>query len=156
MIASATVSTITIAVAADKPPMKAAIVKSRSLRRQRQRQHEHVAVDAARREGQQAGERDRHHEQIDQDEIERKQPGRAPDLGLAEWFSTTVTWNCRGSSRIATNDSSVIAITVEKVGGVVSTAAVFGSLSARENRVDRAVEHPEGDEHRRPRETPRA
>ena len=35
---------------------------------------------------------------------------------------------------IATKDSSVIAITVEKVGGVVSTAAVSGRLSARENR----------------------
>ena len=42
--------------------------------RQRQRQHVHVAVDFAGRERQHAGERDRHHEQIDQHEIERKQP----------------------------------------------------------------------------------
>ena len=35
---------------------------------------------------------------------------------------------------IATVDSSVIAITVEKLGAVVSTAAVSGRDSARENR----------------------
>ncbi len=50
---------------------------------QRQRQHEHVAVDLAGGERQQAGHRDRQHEQVDQHEIEREQPGRALDLGLA-------------------------------------------------------------------------
>ena len=35
---------------------------------------------------------------------------------------------------IATNDNSVIVMKVEKVGGVVSTAAVSGLLKARENR----------------------
>ena len=49
---------------------------------QRQRQHEHVAVDLAGAKGQQAGDRDRHHEQIDQHEIERKQPGGALDLAF--------------------------------------------------------------------------
>ena len=49
----------------------------------RQRQHEHVAVDLACRERQQAGHGDRHHEQIDEHQIERKQPGGAADLGLA-------------------------------------------------------------------------
>ena len=53
------------------------------MRGKRQRQHEHVAVDPAGRKRQQAGERDRHHEQIDQHEIERKQPGGAADLGFA-------------------------------------------------------------------------
>jgi hypothetical protein len=47
---------------------------------QRQRQHEHVAIDRAGREGQQAGDRDRHHEQIDQHQVDRKQPGGAPDF----------------------------------------------------------------------------
>ena len=49
---------------------------------QRQRQHEHVAVHRAGRKRDQAGNRDRHHEQIDQHEIERKQPGGALDLGF--------------------------------------------------------------------------
>ena len=38
----------------------------------RQRQHVHVAVDGAEREGDEAGERDRDHEQVDGDQIERK------------------------------------------------------------------------------------
>ena len=49
---------------------------------QRQRQNEHVAVDAAGRKSQQAGQRDRHHEQIDQHQIDREQPDRALDLVL--------------------------------------------------------------------------
>ena len=83
MMASATDSTITMAVAADRPPTKAAMVKKLGIHRQRQREHEHVAVDLPGRERQQTGERDRDDEQVDQDEIERKQPGRAADFGLA-------------------------------------------------------------------------
>ena len=83
MMASATVSTITIAVAADRPPTKATSVEQFGMRRERQRQHEHVAVDRLGRERQQARNRDRQHEQIDQHEIERKQPRRAADFGLA-------------------------------------------------------------------------
>ena len=60
MMASATDSTITMAVAAERPPTKATSVNSSECARKRQRQHEHVAVDAAGREGQQAGHRDRH------------------------------------------------------------------------------------------------
>ena len=63
--------------------MKAIEREQFGMRAQRQRQHEHVAVDAAGRKRQQAGHRDRHHEQIDEDEIDRKQPGGAADLGLA-------------------------------------------------------------------------
>ncbi|MFK4583896.1 hypothetical protein ABIF83_007373 [Bradyrhizobium ottawaense] len=48
----------------------------------RQRQHVHVRVGRAEREGDEAGERDRDHEQIDGDEIEREQPARAADLGI--------------------------------------------------------------------------
>ncbi len=51
--------------------------------RQRQREHEHVAVDTAARKRQQPGNRDRNNEQVDQHQIERKQPGGAPDLGFA-------------------------------------------------------------------------
>ena len=49
---------------------------------QRQRQDEHVAVDLAGAKCQQAGNRDRHHEQIDRQEIEREQPGGAFDLAF--------------------------------------------------------------------------
>ena len=75
MMASATDSTITMAVAADRPPTKAISVRTLGLGRQRQRQHEHVAVDLP------AGNVSRPaiaigtHEQVDQHEIERKQPG---------------------------------------------------------------------------------
>ena len=50
---------------------------------ERQSQHEHVWIDAAARESEQAADRDRHHEQIDHDQIERKQPSGAADLRLA-------------------------------------------------------------------------
>ena len=49
---------------------------------QRQRQHEHVAVDLAAREGHQAGDGDRHDEQVDQHQIDREHPARALDLAL--------------------------------------------------------------------------
>ena len=48
---------------------------------ERQRQHGEVAVDRAVGEGQQAGDRQRHDEQVDQDEIDREQPGGAGDVG---------------------------------------------------------------------------
>ena len=83
MMASATVSTITIAVAADRPPMKAIERDRLGMGGERQRHHEHVAVDAAGRKRHQAGERNRQHEQIDQHQIGGEQPGGAADLGLA-------------------------------------------------------------------------
>ena len=43
----------------------------------RQRQHGHVAVDLAGAERGEAGEGERHHEDVDEDEIEREQPGDA-------------------------------------------------------------------------------
>ena len=44
------------------------------MRGDRQRQHEHVAVDAG-REAAQPGNRDRDDEEVDGDEVERKEPG---------------------------------------------------------------------------------
>ena len=82
MMASATVSTITMAVAADRPPTKASDGEHVRSGVQRQRQHEHVAVDLAGREGEQAGDGDRHHEQVDQHQIDREHPARALDLAL--------------------------------------------------------------------------
>ena len=48
----------------------------------RQRQHVHVAVGCAERKGDKAGNRDRDHEQVDGDQIQRKQPACAANLGL--------------------------------------------------------------------------
>ena len=85
MIASATNSTITMAVAADSPPTKGDEGEQFGSGLQRQRQHEHVAVDAAGREGQQAGERDRQHEQVDRApdraETARRRGGSRPRCG---------------------------------------------------------------------------
>ena len=47
MMASATQSTITMAVAADRPPMKASSVMTSAPGRHRQREHEHVGIDGA-------------------------------------------------------------------------------------------------------------
>jgi hypothetical protein len=49
----------------------------------RQRQHIHVAVDGAERKGHEPGQRDRNHEQVDRDQIERKQPAGTTDFGVA-------------------------------------------------------------------------
>ena len=54
--------------------------EQRGIRLDRQRQYVHVAVHGAERKGDEAGERDRNHEQVDGDQIERKQPARAADL----------------------------------------------------------------------------
>ncbi len=56
------------------------------MRGKRQRHDEHVAVDPAGRERQKARHRDRQHEQIDQHQIEREQPGGAADFGFAMVF----------------------------------------------------------------------
>ncbi len=48
-----------------------------------QRQHIHVAVDRAERKGHEAGDCDRNHEQVDGDQIQRKQPARPAHLGGA-------------------------------------------------------------------------
>ena len=53
------------------------------MRGERQRQHEHVAVDLPGGEREQAGQSDGNDEQVDQHQIEREQPGGAPDLLLA-------------------------------------------------------------------------
>ncbi len=81
MIDSATLSTITMAVAADRPPMKAAMASEVAAVEQRQRQHVEVAAggaadehDACQRHGQ--------HEEVDGDQVERKDPGRRAKLFL--------------------------------------------------------------------------
>ena len=48
---------------------------------------------------------------------------------------------------MANSERSVIASSVPSTGSRVSTAAVSGRSSARANRRERPIEHPERDEH---------
>ena len=77
MIATATDSTITMAVAAESPPRKAMRATMPAPSMQRQRQHRHVAVDRAAGESSRPRERDRDDEDVDEHEVEREQPGGA-------------------------------------------------------------------------------
>ena len=54
-------------------------------------------------------------------------------ISVSLWFSTTMTWNWRGSSTIATTESSVMVTNVLITGSVVSTAAVSGRFIASVN-----------------------
>ena len=51
-------------------------------RRQRQGEHEGVGIEGALGQAQQAGRGNRHHEQVDQHQVDREQPGGAADLLL--------------------------------------------------------------------------
>ena len=84
MVESAIVSTITMPVAADRPPMNAKSASHGCLLRDRQRQHEGVGVDRAGREMQQPAERDRQHEDVDREEVEREQPDRLVEVALVD------------------------------------------------------------------------
>ena len=66
MIATATVSTITIAVAAESPPRKATSATWPAPSFSGSAEHRHVAVDLAGREGGKAGERERDDEEVDE------------------------------------------------------------------------------------------
>ena len=83
MMASATLSTITIAVAADSPPMKAVSASSSEPAASGSASTNMSLSTAPGGNVSKPGDRDRHDEEIDQHEIERKQPGGAPDLGFA-------------------------------------------------------------------------
>ena len=122
MIASATHSTITIAVAADRPPMNTATVNSGEPPASGSASTNMSLSIAAHRKHDQPGERDRDDEQVDGDQVEREQPARAPHLDVAV-LSTTPTWNCRGSSTIAKNDSSVITAKLPQEGAIVHAPA---------------------------------
>ena len=79
--ATATESTMTMAVAAEKPPRKAMTASDAGLVHERQREHGHVPVDGALGKDGQACERDRDHEDVDEDQVERKQPGGPLQVG---------------------------------------------------------------------------
>ena len=133
-----------MAVAADRPPIKATSVdQSEPAESGSVSTNMSLSMPPAGKVSD-AGDRDRHHEQIDQDQIDRKHPRRARTSD-SPWFSTTVTWNCRGSSTMAKVESSVIATSVPS-DAAVQIAAVSGSSSACAKQRDRAVEHPESDE----------
>ena len=50
----------------------------------RHREHEGVGVDTAVREQQQPGKRDRQHEDVDEQEVQREQPHRLPEVALVD------------------------------------------------------------------------
>ena len=109
MIDSATVSTITMAVEADRPPRKAIRAKQLAAGGNRQGQHDRVSPSVVpRAKNSEPGDGDRHDENVDRDEIERKQPGGAVRDRRAAAFSTTATWNWRGSSTMANTASKVM------------------------------------------------
>ena len=101
MIESATASTMTMAVAADRPPMKAIEGEDVGLPAAAAAPARRVSPSVRPAEHEEAGDGDRHHEDVDGDEIERKQPGGALDARSSLGFSTTVTWNWRGSRMMA-------------------------------------------------------
>ena len=50
----------------------------------RHREHEGVGIDAAAREQQQSGKSDGQHEYVDEQEVEREQPHRLPEVALVD------------------------------------------------------------------------
>src|SRR5215469_79257 len=135
MMASATVSTITIAVAADRPPMNATSViswdcaesgsattnMSLSTRPAEKVNSPAIAIGKTNRL------------------MSTRYSGNSHEarrISDSLWFSTTVTWNCRGNSTIAKSDGSVIAQNEASCGARVSTAAVLGRSSAWANRAN--------------------
>ena len=107
IVDSAMVSTITMPVAADSPPMNTNSASACWRCGHRQRQHEGVGIDRAAGEMQQAAERDRQHEDVDRaaDRAGSSQIARA--RCRSSTFSTTAIWNWRGRNMIASIDSSV-------------------------------------------------
>ena len=86
MIASATHSTITMAVAADRPPMNTATVNSGEPPASGSASTNMSLSTATHREDDQSGERDRDDEQVDGDQVEREQPARPADFDLTGAF----------------------------------------------------------------------
>ena len=82
MMASATESTITMAVAADSPPTKASSVMTSAPADSGSASTNMSASNEPLGRHHEPGCRNGHHEQVDQHEIDRKQPGGAADLLL--------------------------------------------------------------------------
>ena len=80
MTESATHSTITIAVAADRPPTKTATLSSGASPSTGSASTYMSGIDRAERKGDQSRKRDRNHEQVDRHQVKRKQPARAADF----------------------------------------------------------------------------
>jgi len=91
MTDSATHSTITMAVAADRPPTKTPRLSKMRIGFDRQRQHIHVAVGGAERKGDQAGDRDRNHEQVDWRPDRAETTSARGRSSASPEFSTTLT-----------------------------------------------------------------
>ena len=136
MIDSATQATITIAVAADRPPIitntasvvapdssgSASTVMSRSI----------TPSGKVRRPAMASG--------MTKMLMATRYSGNshaAVRTSRSSRFSTTVTWNWRGSSRMLHADRSVVATHVDAFGMRASTLLIEGSAAAREVRSPR-------------------
>ena len=123
---------------------KDADAEQRSIALHRQRQHIHVAVDRAERKGHQTGERDRNHEQVDGDQIQRKQPARPADLGVAGILDHADVKLARQQHDRAERQQHHGEEIADR-GRVVDGAHRFRRFHRALDQFDRA-EHPERDE----------
>ena len=80
MVPRARVATMIMPVAAERPPRKATRASDRPAELARDRDHEGVGLRAAVGEEREAGDRDRKHEEVDGDEVEREGPGGGADV----------------------------------------------------------------------------
>ena len=84
MVESAIVSTITIPVAADRPPRKTASASSGRPSAIGNARTNVSASTVAAGKVQQSAERDRQHEQVDREHVQREQPARLGDVPLVD------------------------------------------------------------------------
>ena len=135
-----------------KPAHKSGDREQVGMGGKRQGQNEHVAVDLPGRECQQAGQCDRYDEQVDQHEIEREQPGRPPDLGLAVVLDDGDVELARqqddGEQRQQghRDDGAEHGLACEHRSGV-------GPLERLGKKCNRPIEHPERDKYPDPDES---
>ena len=134
MMASATDSTITIAVAADRPPMKATSVNNSECARSGSASTNMSPSVRPRRKCQQASQRDRHHEQIDEHEIGGKHQGGAANFGLAAVLHHADVKLPRQQHDGEERQHRHGRKKAVAGGRWVSTAAVCGSSSARDSK----------------------
>lgn len=104
---AATVSTITMPVAAETPPRKTSRACSRGPAGERQGEHEVVGVDPAVGEEQAPGEGDRQDEEVDRQHVEGKEPGRLAQMLFVDVLDHRHL-ELRGRKRMAANESSSI------------------------------------------------
>ena len=144
MIESATHSTITMAVAADRPPINTPTLSSGALPSIGSASTYMSLSTAPNGKVIRPGERDRNHEQVDGDQIQRKQPARPADLGVAGILDHADVKLARQQHDRAERQQHHGEEIAER-GRVIDGAHGFRSLHRALDQFDRA-EHPECDE----------